>query len=107
MRNFNLMPLIAAITMVSATYSFAQNSNAPADTVEQPAAIPHSSGTGSAPDGKGSTGWTGGARDQSPQTTGQSNSARDAEAAKDQPSMATGEDLNGPPEKFPANQTPE
>jgi hypothetical protein len=107
MKNLDLIPLIAATMMVSATYSFAQNSNPSAGTVEQPAAAPHSSGMGTGPEGKGSTGWTGGARDQNSQTTGQSTSARDAEAAKDQPSMATGEDLKGPPKKFPPNQTPE
>lgn len=107
MKNFGLMSLIAATMMVSATHSSAQNSNPPASTLEQPTAAPHSSGSGTAPEGKGSTGWTGGARDQNSQTTGQGTSAQEAEAAKDQPSMATGEDLKGPPKKFPPNQTPE
>ncbi len=46
-------------------------------------------------------------------TTGQSTTdpatqaARDADSAKTQPLMATGEDLKGPPIRFPANKTPE
>jgi hypothetical protein len=107
MKNFGLMSLIAATMVVSAAYSYAQNGSPPANAVEQPAAAPRASGSGTAPEGKGSTGWSGGARDQNSQTTGQGTSARDAEAAKDQPSMATGEDLKGPPKKFPPNQTPE
>ena len=105
MKNISLV-LLAAAMAVSAT-SFAQNNDPPASTMEKPAAVPHSSGSGTAPDGKGSTGWTGGARDQTSQTTGQSAGAQDAEAAKDQPAMATGEDLKGPPKQFSPRQTPE
>jgi hypothetical protein len=105
------MPLIAVTLMISATYCFAQNNNPPANTLEHPANTPQQSiGTGTAPENIGATGWTGGSRGQtkdSATTTGQSNSARDTEAAKDQPSMATGQDLKGPPARFPANKTPE
>ena len=70
------------------------------------------------PADKGNTGWTGGSRDQPSQsgqgpgseTTGRapaSNPAHDAEAAKDQPWMASGEDLKGPPQQFPPSKTPE
>ena len=55
--------------------------------------------SGITPEGMGSTGWTGGNRGQ----TGTGN----PEAAKDQPFMATGVDLKGPPRQFPAGQTPE
>jgi hypothetical protein len=58
-------------------------------------------------EGKGSTGWTGGARDQPSQTVGQPTSAKDTEAAKDQPPVASGADLKGPTERFPAGKTPE
>ena len=34
-------------------------------------------------------------------------SATDPDAAQNQPFMATGLDLNGPPRQFPAGQTPE
>jgi hypothetical protein len=111
MRKLGLMPLIAATMMVSATVSFAQNNTPPANTVENPATTPqHSSGSGTAPENMGATGWTGGSRGQthdSATTTGQGNSAQDTAAAKDQPVMATGEDLKGPPTQFPPNKTPE
>jgi hypothetical protein len=110
MRKLGLMPLIATL-MVSATVSFAQNNTPPANTVENPATTPqHSSGSGTAPENMGATGWTGGSRGQthdSATTTGQGNSAQDTAAAKDQPVMATGEDLKGPPTQFPPNKTPE
>jgi hypothetical protein len=111
MRKLGLMPLIAAILTVSATVSFAQNTTAPANSVENPATTPqHGSSSGTAPENMGATGWTGGSRGQthdSATTTGQSNPAQDAAAAKDQPVMATGEDLKGPPTQFPPNKTPE
>jgi hypothetical protein len=37
----------------------------------------------------------------------QSSAATNPEAAQNQPWMATGEDLKGPPQRFPAGQTPE
>jgi hypothetical protein len=106
-----LMPLVAAAMMVSATVSYAQNTTAPANAVENPATTPqHGSSSGTAPENMGATGWTGGSRGQthdSATTTGQGNSAQDTAAAKDQPVMATGEDLKGPPTQFPPNKTPE
>src|SRR5882757_11347891 len=104
MRALGLTPLIAAAMMVSATVSFAQNNTPPANSAENPITTPqHSSGSGTAPENLGATGWTGGSRGQthdSATTTGQGNAAQDAKdaaAAKDQPAMATGEDLKGPP----------
>jgi hypothetical protein len=60
---------------------------------------------------KGSTGWSGGAKDQPGQqqvnsTTGQ-NVVHDEAKAKDQPLTATGEDLKGKPERFAPSKTPE
>lgn len=52
-----------------------------------------------APGGMESTGRAGGSRGQ----TGTGN----PEAAANQPFMATGADLKGPPQQFPAGQTPE
>jgi hypothetical protein len=110
MKKLSLLPLVAAALMVAATHSFAQNTAPPANSVEQPSNTPqHSTGTGTAPENMGATGWTGGSRGQtkdSATTSGQS-SAQDSEAAKGQPAMATGEDLKGPPTRFPANKTPE
>jgi len=87
MRNLGLMSLIFAATMAAATpFSLAQNANPPASTLEQSAEAPHSSG--------------GGTKDQNA-------ALRASEAADDQPLMATGVDLKGPPTKFPAALTPE
>src|ERR1700710_3144347 len=111
MRALGLTPLIAAAMMISATTSFAQNNTPPANAVENPSnTTQHNSGSGTAPENMGATGWTGGSRGQthdSATTTGQGGGAQDAEAAKDQPVMATGEDLKGPPTQFPPNKTPE
>jgi hypothetical protein len=70
----------------------------------------HSGGT--APHGIGSTGWTGGTGGShigtsNSLTTGSAPREDSSDSAKDQPEMATGEDLKGPPTRFPANKTPE
>ena len=57
---------------------------------------------------KGSTGWSGGSKDQPSQsTTGQKVEVHDEGEAKKQPEMATGEDLKGPPQQFAPSKTPE
>ena|ERR1700754_1557960 len=107
MTKIGLASLVAIVTIAAATLAFAQDNTPPAGTVERPeATTPHSSGTGTAPEGKGTTGWTGGSRDQNSQTSGQS-ASQNPEDAKNQPWMATGEDLKGPPKQFPAGKTPE
>ena len=80
MKPFWIVPLFAG-AMLAATPLMAQDNS------------------GTAPEGRGSTGWTGGNRGP----TG----AIDPEAAANQPFMATGVDLNGQPQQFPAGQTPE
>jgi hypothetical protein len=40
-------------------------------------------------------------------TTGQGVAVHDDALAKDQPEVATGEDLNGPPRRFAPSKTPE
>ena len=70
----------------------------------------HSDGT--APHGMGSTGLTGGAGGShigtsNSATTGSAPRQEPSGLAADQPEMATGQDLNGPPIRFPANKTPE
>jgi hypothetical protein len=114
MRSPSLIPLIAAAMLASATVSFAQNNTPPANAVENPSnTTKQNSGSGTAPENMGATGWTGGSRGQthdSATTTGQGNpaqEAKDAEAAKDQPVEASGRDLKGPPQQFPPNKTPE
>ena len=58
------------------------------------------------PDDRGSSGWTGGAREPNEEgTVGTAPRASDAEV--DQQEYASGVDLNGPPVRFPANKTPE
>ena len=105
MRALGLTPLIAATLMVAATTSFAQNNTPPANAVENPSnTTQHNSGSGTAPENMGATGWTGGSRGE---TSGQTSPAQDAEAAKDQPVEASGRDLKGPPQQFPPNKTPE
>lgn len=105
MRKLGLTPLIAAAVMVSATVSFAQNNPAPANAAEDSSHTPqHGSGSGTAPENMGATGWTGGSRGE---TSGKTSPAQDAEAAKDQPVEASGRDLKGPPQQFPPNKTPE
>jgi hypothetical protein len=87
--------LIAGVVLVSAPLmSLAQDNS-------------NSSGTG--PAGMGSTGWTGGNRGQTG-GGGQASANQDPanpEAAQNQPWVASGEDLKGPPQRFPAGQTPE
>lgn len=87
--------------------TLAQGQNAPKTPVkslERPAAQSQMSGSGIALDGStGSTRWNGA-------TSGQAKSEPEAtnpEAAENQPWMATGSDLNGPPQRFPADKTPE
>ena len=108
MRKLGLMPLIAAALMVSATVSFAQNNTPPANAVENPATTPqHSSGSGTAPENMGATGWTGGSRGQthdSATTTGQTTPAQDAEAAKDQPVDGVGRGSERSAGEIPAQQ---
>jgi hypothetical protein len=70
----------------------------------------HSSGT--APQGMGSSGWSGGTGGShigtsNSLTTGSTPREAASDSAADQPEMATGEDLKGPPTQFPANKTPE
>jgi hypothetical protein len=59
--------------------------------------------SGTAPENRGNTGWTGGARDQKPDD----NPEADALAARDQPWMAEGSDLHGTPRQFSPKKTVE
>ena len=53
-------------------------------------------------------GWGGGTKDQStPGGGNQGAEVHDQAEAQNQPAMATGLDLNGPPMKFPPSKTPE
>ena len=84
------------------------------------AAAQSGTGDGTDPQNKGSTGWTGAhpevggvtqdkGKPGNPkaETTGQAVQVHDQAEAKDQPLMATGEDLKGPPAQFAPSKTPE
>ena len=100
MKQLSLMSLAVAMLAFLAAPSFAENNTNP-QMIEKPVALPQPGATGTAPDGMGSTGWTGGNRGQA--DPGKPN----PESASQQPFMATGQDLQGPPMQFPAQQTPE
>ena len=90
--------LLVVATLIGASAQAQQNQpsqTAPAQT--------DSLGPATAPDGMSSHGGTGGAGNAS--TTGSASSA--PRPPDDQPLMATGQDLRGPPTRFPANKTPE
>src|SRR5262245_12784931 len=80
-----------------------------AQEAQHPAAGPPAqAATAHRPDELGTTGWKGGAREHKDATTGAGLQKKsDEELAADQPLMATGADLNGPPTRFPPNKTPE
>lgn len=99
--------VIAALTLISATtMSFAQNTATPPGGAPEPsAAAPKASGTPDHPQKEyGAHGWTGGNRGSGSVTTGQSSSS---DPAAQQPEMATGADLKGPPKQFTPAETPE
>jgi hypothetical protein len=52
-------------------------------------------------------GWGAGTKDQSTPDGNQGGEVHDEAEAQNQPLMATGLDLNGPPIKFPPSKTPE
>jgi hypothetical protein len=94
MKTSVIIPLLAAALLTTAaTASYAQNTGGDQE--------------------KGSTGWSGGAKDQvgqsatGSQTTGQKAQIHDEALAKNQPLLATGEDLNGPPVQLAPSKTPE
>jgi hypothetical protein len=98
-----LTTLAAALMLVAASPALAQNG---------------SGGNGDSPQNKGSTGWTGAhpevggatqdrATPGKPTTTGQKVQVHDDALAKDQPAMASGEDLKGPTQHFAPSKTPE
>ena len=98
----------ALLLSVAAAPLLAQESAKPPGTApERPVATPDPDSTGTKE--LGSTGWTGGNRGQTKPEVG-TRAITGSEAqdpAADQPEMATGLDLKGPPVRFPAAKTPE
>jgi hypothetical protein len=68
----------------------------------------HAQSSGGAQDKGVTNGWSGGTKDQStPGGGSQGAEIHDEAETPNQPSLATGLDLNGPPKKFPPSKTPE
>jgi hypothetical protein len=115
MKNLTVALGGALLLVSAATFSLAQDqTNPPASALEKPADPQDASGSGTAPEGIGSTGWTGGSRSDEGKTTGSGSDNNGPSAprtgpgaAENQPVMATGVDLNGPPTRFRASETPE
>ena len=109
MKKFGPITLVILAVGSVLTPCLGQNSSSSANG-DVGRTAPKATNSGTAPEHLGASGWTGGSRGQTKDgaTTGQSvRPTDDPEAAKNQPSMATGEDLKGPPTQFPANKTPE
>lgn len=111
MRHIRTLSLSVALLLASAA-AHAQQEQPREATPKQTDS--HSDGT--TPGSMGSTGWTGGTGGShigtsNSHTTGSGGIAeagRTADSsAADQPLMATGEDLNGPPVRFAPDNTPE
>jgi hypothetical protein len=105
LRTFGISLLAASISLSSV--ALAQDRPATPPSPENSA---HSSGT--SPEGMSSTGWSGSGlggshTGKSDETTGSGQRGASSDSAADQPEMATGADLQGPPHRFPANNTPE
>jgi opacity protein-like surface antigen len=71
-----------------------------------------SNSKGTSPEGMSSSGWSGAGlggvhTGKSNETTGSGQRESSSEPTSDQPEMATGQNLKGPPHRFPANNTPE
>jgi len=79
------------------------------ETPNPAAGPPNATAPANSPEERGTTGWKGGAREQDKDATVGAGVQKksDEELAADQPLMATGVDLNGPPRRFPPNKTPE
>jgi hypothetical protein len=83
---------LAAASFLLVAPALAQNNNT------------NESNSGTAPENRGVTGWTGGSRDQKQET---GNPEQDAREAANQPWMAEGADLKGAPRQFPPKKTVE
>jgi opacity protein-like surface antigen len=106
---FALAVSVAALLSLAMEHARAQ----PAGENPAESSVPDNKGTPqnhTGTKGRGSTGWTGGSREQTKAEPGVGSRAltgQDQERAADQPEMATGVDLKGPPVRFPPAKTPE
>jgi hypothetical protein len=101
MRGQGFWAFAAALMIVTAAPLLAQ------DAPERPVATPDSNSSSTKE--MGTTGDTGGSRGQTKPGVGSRaiSGSEDRDLAADQPEMATGLDLKGPPVRFPAAKTPE
>src|SRR5262245_60423561 len=111
MRRSGILRFAAALTLGVAMVPVLaeEHPHVPNAPAEQLATTPDSDSKGTSPDSTGATGWTGGSRAQSkPEVESRGLAGAEAQdRAADQTLMATGVDLNGPPTRFPASETPE
>jgi len=96
------------LTLTTVTLPADENARPAGAGLEQPSPSPDTDSRGTGPGGMGSTGWTGGSRGSTPGVGSRGLTGVEAQdRAADQTLMATGVDLNGPPTRFPASETPE
>lgn len=103
MTRFSLSLTLALAFMGAAALA---QQNPPAETT--PSHTDRNS-SGTSPGGMGSSGWTGGTGGSHIGTSNSHTTGAGTPPApnEDQPEMATGQDLQGPPTRFPPNKTPE
>ena len=95
-----LLRLLVLLGVLAASAAEAQE-NAP--MVQKPSALERNSGSGTAPQGQGSSGWTGGTGGSFIGTQHQGSPS----SPNDQPAVASGADLKGPPVQSAPGKTPE
>jgi len=98
MRPLHIALLFAMLTLGAPALA---QENAP--MVQKPSALQQNSNSGTAPEGQGSTGWTGGAGGSFIGTQHQGSPS----SPTDQPPVASGLDLKGPPVPTAPGKTPE
>ena len=104
------LTLAGALLVLTCGLAAAQNDPSPG-ALEKPTAAPQQDNSGTNPENKASTGWTGASRVAS-EPVGKAPSPGNPSNGTPSdgplgPEMATGLDLKGPPMSFPNNKTPE
>jgi hypothetical protein len=103
MKPLCMISLAAALALSFSAVAVAQESSPGKDGMtEKPASMPQNN-SGTAPSGAGSTGWTGGTGGSFIGTDHQGTNA----SPNDQPAVASGVDLKGPPVQNQPGKTPE
>jgi len=92
--------VLVALSVLGPSAALAQEG---APMVQKPSSLQQDSSKGTAPAGQGSTGWTGGAGGSFIGTQHQGSPG----SPNDQPAVASGVDLKGPPVQNAPGKTPE